>query len=82
MIPPDSNGDAAIARDYGRLTGNAVHNPPGQVYTGTASMFENATVPGSTAFVVELPAYRLAQSVIARHARAALRVARLGRGAV
>jgi murein peptide amidase A len=81
VIPPDARGDAGIARDYGRLTGNAVLNPPGQRYTGTATMWENATVPGSTAFVVELPAFPLPQRRIVRHARAAVAVARLGRRA-
>jgi protein MpaA len=81
VIPPDSRGDAAVARSYGRLTGNAVRNPPGKTYTGTASMWENATVPGSTAFVVELPGYALPAKRIAQHARAAIAVARLGRAA-
>jgi protein MpaA len=81
VIPPDARGDAAVARTYGRLTGNAVHNPPGKTYTGTASMFENATVAGSTAFVVELPALALPARRIARHARAAVAVAKLGRSA-
>ena len=78
VIPPDSAGDAAIARDYARLTNNAVRTPRGVRYTGTATMWENATVPDSTAFVVELPGYRLPQRTIARHARAAVRVATLG----
>jgi protein MpaA len=82
VIPPDSNGDAAVARDYARLTGYAVRTPPGVRYTGTATMWENATVTGSTAFVVELPSYALPANRISRHARAAIRVARLGRAAV
>jgi hypothetical protein len=45
-------------------------------------MWENAHVPGSTAFVVELPARPLPARRIARHARAAVRVAKLGRRAV
>jgi protein MpaA len=81
VIPPDSRGDASIARDYARLTGNAVRTPPGIRYTGTATMWENAHVPGSTAFVVELPAGALPAKRISRHARAAVRVAKLGRAA-
>jgi murein peptide amidase A len=82
VIPPDSRGDVGVARDYARLTGNAVRNPPGQHYTGTATMWENAHVAGSTAFVVELPARPLPAARIARHARAAARVAKLGHEAV
>jgi protein MpaA len=80
VIPP-SGGDLGIVRDYARLTGNSVRTPRGIRYTGTATMWQNATVPGSTAFVVELPAFPLPQRRIARHARAAIKVARLGRKA-
>ena len=82
VIPPDSRGDIGVARDYARLTANAVRTPPGVRYTGTATMWENAHVPGSTAFVVELPAGALPSGRITRHAGAAVRVAKLGRGAV
>jgi protein MpaA len=81
VIPPDSRGDAGVARDYARLTGNAVRTPPGVRYTGTATMWENAHVSGSTAFVVELPAQALSAHRIMRHARVAVRVAKLGRRA-
>lgn len=77
-FPPGAGGDLGIVRDYARLTGIAVSNTRGIRYTGTATMWQAAVVPGSTAFVVELPAYRLPPRRIARHARAALRVARLG----
>lgn len=82
VFPPGPGGDLGVVRDYARLTGNAIRNTPGIVYTGTATMWENATVPDSTAFVVELPAGTQPQRTIRRHARAALRVARLGRRAV
>jgi protein MpaA len=82
VIPPDARGDTGVARDYARLTDNAVRTPPGVHYTGTATMWENAHVPGSTAFVVELPARALSSRRISRHARAALRVAKLGARAV
>jgi protein MpaA len=81
-FPPGPGGDIGVVRDYARLTGYAIRNTRGIVYTGTATMWEGATVPGSTAFVVELPAGRQPRRTITRHARAALRVARLGRGAV
>jgi hypothetical protein len=78
VFPPGPGGDLGIVRDYAALTGNAVRTTPGIRYTGTATMWQAAAVPGSTAFVVELPSSRLPQRRIARHARAALRVARLG----
>lgn len=81
VIPPLGGGDLSIVRDYARLTGNAVRIPPGPRDPGMAPTWENANVPGSTAFIVELPSYALPQRRILRHARAAVRVARLGRGA-
>jgi protein MpaA len=81
VIPPLGGADLAIVRDYARLTGNAVRIPPGPRDPGMAPTWENATVPGSTAFIVELPAFALPPRRIARHARAAVAVARLGRRA-
>jgi protein MpaA len=81
VIPPRGGGDMSIVRDYARLTRNAVRIPPGPRDPGMAPTWENATLPGSTAFIVELPAFPQPQLVIARHARAAVRVARLGRRA-
>jgi murein peptide amidase A len=81
-FPPGPGGDLGVVRDYVRLTGYAIRNTRGIVYTGTATMWEAAVVPGSTAFVVELPSATQPRRTIRRHARAALRVARLGRRAV
>jgi protein MpaA len=81
VIPPRGGGDMAIVRDYARLTRNAVRIPPGPRDPGMAPTWENATLPDSTAFIVELAAFPQPQRVIARHARAAARVARLGRRA-
>jgi hypothetical protein len=78
VFPPGAGGSLNMVRDYAHLTGNAVRNTTGIEYTGTATMWQAAVVPGSTAFVVELPAGRSPQRRINRHARAALRVARLG----
>jgi hypothetical protein len=78
VFPPGPGGSLEIVRDYAALTGNAVRDTTGIRYTGTATMWQAAVVPGSTAFVVELPAYALPQRRIARHARAVLRVTRLG----
>ncbi|MEA2468106.1 MAG: murein peptide amidase [Thermoleophilaceae bacterium] len=78
VFPPGPGGELGIVRDYAALTGNAVRNTRGIRYTGTATMWQAAVVPGSTAFVVELPGFPLTQARIERHARAVLRVTRLG----
>jgi protein MpaA len=82
VFPPGPGGDGNVVRDYARLTGNAVRNTTGIRYTGTATMWQAAKVPHSTAFVVELPAFPLTTARIRRHARAALAVSRLGRRAL
>lgn len=81
VIPPLGPADLGIVRDYARLTRNAVRIPPGPRDPGQAPTWENTTVEGSTAFVVELPATARPQRTILRHARAAVRVARLGTAA-
>lgn len=81
VIPPLGGGDLALVRDYARLVGNAVRVPPGARDPGQAPTWENATLPGSTAFIVELPAFPQPQRTILRHARAAVRLAVLGRRA-
>jgi murein peptide amidase A len=60
---------------YARLVGLPVR--PSPRLTGTAIRWENATVPRGTAWVVEIPAGRLARRPAARHARAVLAVSRL-----
>lgn len=78
VFPPGPGGDVSLVRTYARLAGSRLGNTNID-YTGTATMWQAATVPGSTAFVVELPARPLSSTGIRRHARAALRVARLAR---
>jgi protein MpaA len=65
-------GNAALERRFARLVGLPARQLPG--YPGTAAAWENATVKGSEALVVELPAGRLA--AVDRFARAVLAVAR------
>jgi protein MpaA len=77
VIPPLGGGNLAVVHDYARLVHDAVRVPPGPRDPGQAPTWENATVAGSTAFIVELPAYPLPQGAIVRHARAAVAVARL-----
>ena len=81
VIPPRGGGDMGIVRDYARLTRNAVRIPPGPRDPGMAPTWQNLTFPGSTSFIVELPAYPQPKRTIGRRARAAIRVARLGRRA-
>jgi protein MpaA len=77
-IAPPGGGDRSIVRDYGRLARFPLGNPPGPVPPGQAPAWQNRAQPGTTAFIVELPASALPARAIRRHARAAVRVARLG----
>jgi protein MpaA len=69
----DSGGDRAIERRYARAVGlpfRRYSRPPGSI-----TSWQNATFPGATAFVVELPAGRLPARSVARHAGAVLALA-------
>lgn len=57
---------------YARRVGLPVR--PSPPLTGTAIRWENATIRGSTAWVVELPAGRLSAAAVRRHARVVLAV--------
>jgi len=61
-------GNLGLQRRFARLAGLRTGTIPG--LTGTATGWSNATFPGTTAFVVELPAGRLSARAIARIARA------------
>jgi murein peptide amidase A len=68
-----AGGELRIERRYARLVGLPLrHLPP---YHGTATRWENHTMPGTTAFVVELPAGPMPAAAVRRHARAVLTVA-------
>jgi hypothetical protein len=69
-----SGGDAHLQRLYSRLSGLPRERLP--AYHGTVSSWQNATFPGDTAFVVELPGGALPAAGVRRHADAVLRVAR------
>jgi protein MpaA len=60
-----------VQREYARRTGLPLRSLP--AYHGTAVSWENRTVPGGSAFVVELPAGR---ADARRHAAAVLAAAR------
>jgi hypothetical protein len=63
--------DPAIVRAYARRVGLPARALP--YYRGTATSWQQHVRPGSTAFVVELPAGRLSPAAARRHARAVLR---------
>ena len=66
--------DNAPVRAYARRVGLPAHQLP--YYRGTATSWQNHRRPGSTAFVVELPAGPLSRRAANRHARAVLALAR------
>jgi len=70
-------GSYPVQRRYAELARFPVQRCTGDLLPGTAIRWENATFPGSTAFVVEFGARRPSDASIERHARAALIVARL-----
>ena len=63
-----TSGNLALQRRFARLAGLRVGRLPR--YPGTATGWANARLPGTTAFVVELPAGRLSPRAVARLARA------------
>jgi protein MpaA len=68
VVLPRRRGNRRLARAYARRTHMRAIDLPD--YHGTASGWQNGTFPTTTAFVVELPAGRLALGDAARHARA------------
>jgi hypothetical protein len=68
-----TRGNLGLQRRFARLAGLRTGYIPG--LTGTATGWSNATFHGTTAFVVELPAGRLAPRAIVRLAAAARAVA-------
>jgi hypothetical protein len=69
----------APVREYGRRTGLPARWLP--AYRGTAISWQNRRDPGTTAFVVELPAGPLSARGARRHARAVHAIARAPRAA-
>jgi hypothetical protein len=63
-----SGGDRGVARRYAQLAGLAATCLP--FLPGTAVGWSNHTFPGTTAFVVELPAGPVGQGALRRHLRA------------
>ena len=69
-----TGGDPKLERLYARRVG--LPHKRLAFIPGTATGWENHTFPGSTAFVVELPAGRLSKRAVRRHAGAVTAVAR------
>jgi protein MpaA len=63
-----------LIRAYAHRVGLPLRRSP--AFTGTAIGWENRLMPGSTAWVVELPAGAMSHAAARRHARAVLGVAR------
>ena len=69
-----SGGDPRVERRFAQLVGLPTRKLTR--YPGSAASWSNARLPGSTAFVVELPPGRLQRTAITRYANAILALAR------
>jgi protein MpaA len=67
-----SGGDASLEQRYAAMVGLKTEQL--QRYPGSATSWENHAFPGSTAFVVELPAGSLSDAAANRYAAAALKI--------
>jgi protein MpaA len=65
-----SGGNVAVERKYARIVGLPLVQLPR--YPGSATLWENHVLPGSTAFVVELAAGALSAQMVQRHVQAIL----------
>jgi murein peptide amidase A len=77
LVDLGSGAEPRLVRGYGRR----VQLPVRRIgfLSGVATRWQNRRFPGTSAFVVELPAGRLSRKVAERHARAVLAVARMAR---
>jgi len=69
-----SGGDPRVERRFAQLVGLPLRELTR--YPGSAASWSNARLPGSTAFVVELPPGTLQPTAVTRYADAALAIAR------
>jgi protein MpaA len=69
-----AGGDRGVARRYAQLSGLAATCLP--FLPGTAPAWSDHELPGTTAFVVELPAGSVGRGALARHLRAVLAMER------
>jgi len=70
LVDVTRGSDKALVRAYARRTGLPARTLP--LLPGTATSWQNHTFPGTTSFVVELPAGPLPAASAARHAAAVL----------
>jgi hypothetical protein len=73
LVTLERRGGNSAVRSYARRVGLPARMLPN--YRGTATSWQNHRWPDASAFVVELPAGRLARAAADRHARAVLAVA-------
>jgi hypothetical protein len=73
LVNLSQGADPALVRAYARRVGLPARTLP--YYHGTASSWQNHAFPGTSAFVVELPAGPLRPAAAARHAAAVLAIA-------
>jgi protein MpaA len=69
-----SDGDLAIERRFAALVGLPLGRLPRE--PGSVVGWENHALPGTTAFVVELPPGTLPAAAVSRYAHAVLEIAR------
>ena len=74
LVNLSSGADPRVVRAYARRVGLPARPLPN--YRGTATSWQNHALPGTSAFVVELPAGPLAAAGARRHARRGARRAR------
>jgi N-acetylmuramoyl-L-alanine amidase len=70
MVDVTRGSDNALVRGYARRVGLPARTLP--LLSGTATSWENTTLPGTSAFVVELPAGPLPARDVRRHADAVM----------
>jgi beta-N-acetylhexosaminidase len=70
MVNLSTGADPAVVRAYAKRVGLPARKLPD--YRGTATSWQNHTFPGTSAFVVELPAGPLPRASVRRHVRAVL----------
>jgi N-acetylmuramoyl-L-alanine amidase len=74
LVNLSQGADPALVRDYAGRVGLPARTLP--YYRGTASSWQNDALPGTSAFVVELPAGPLGPAAARRHADAVVAIAR------
>jgi len=78
QVVDESGGDIAVERRFSALVGLPLRRLPHE--PGSAVTWENHSLRGTTAFVVELPAGSLSTAAAFRYARAVLALARIPKG--